>query len=100
MAGSLFGVFSASEFLDVNLFALLGAEHRCGNCGAVKRWRAQSQPVFTTDAQHFAERDAFAGRDFTVIQVEFHTWFNAVLATAVDDDGVHKESASMLAGDE
>jgi hypothetical protein len=100
VTGSLLGVFAASELLDVNFFTLLRAKYGCGDGGAVKRWCAQSQPIFTTDAQDFAQRDAFAGRDFTVIQVKFHAWFNAVLATAVDDDGVHKESASMLTGDE
>jgi hypothetical protein len=100
VTSSLLGMLTTSELLDVNLFALLRSKYRCGYSGAVKRWCAQSQPILATDAQDFAQRDAFAGSDFTVIQVKFHAWFNAVLATAVDDDGVHKESASMLTGDE
>jgi len=94
MSGSLIKILATAEFLDVNLLVLSQTDDRGGNGGSLENRRTELQAFVSANAKDTADGDIFARRQVTIIEVKFHAWFNAVLATAVYDDGVHSKSQS------
>ena len=82
-------VFPSSEFLDVDLLVELRTDDRSCDRRARNGGGTQHHSVIATDGRTFSNVMFSPSGDIAIIDVDFHAWLDAVLATAVDDDGVH-----------
>jgi len=82
-------VFSSTELLDVDFLVQRRTNDRSRDGSSGNGGRSQPHSVVNADGKDFFERDVFTLGYITIIDVDFHAWFDFVLATAVDDDGVH-----------
>ena len=90
MTRSASAILATSEFLYVDFLVHFWTDDRRCYRRTIKRWRAELQPLVTAYGQNFFESEALTLGDISVIDIDLHSRLDSILATAVDDDGVHR----------
>jgi hypothetical protein len=89
VTGSTTAVLVFAKLLDVKLLVLLGSDDGSRHRSAAYRRAAQFQPSTLAHSKHLVKGYFLAGCQVAEVDVQFHSFLDAILATTVDDDGIH-----------
>ena len=98
MAGATTVILAAGELLHVDLLALHDANHLGLHLRTLHDRRTERQHASLAHRQHLVEHHLAAGRQVAEVDVEHLALADAILPTAVDDDGVVVAGAHHAGG--